>query len=185
MDILLLLWEKTRSFLVLGGPVLWLILLITFWMWGLILERLFYLWAIFPRIKTEVVQCWQKSSSQFQVLDSLDDADWIRSRVGKQFLSMVCQDMQKHIGFIVALVAICPLLGLFGTVLGMLEVFEVMSFLGGHNVKTMAAGVSKATVTTMAGMVAALPGIVAVTYLKRQTTIERNLLRDAIYPGEK
>ena len=76
--------------------------------------------------------------------------------------------------------AICPLLGLFGTVLGMLEVFEVMSYLGGHNVRSTAAGVSKATITTMAGMVAALPGVVAGTYLKRQVQHERQLLADAM-----
>ena len=101
-----------------------------------------------------------------------------------QVVSVTFQELKKYINFIVALVAICPLLGLFGTVLGMLEVFEVMSFLGGHSVKSMAAGVSKATVTTMAGMVAALPGIVVVSYLRRQINREQASLHKALNVGE-
>jgi biopolymer transport protein ExbB len=69
--------------------------------------------------------------------------------------------------FIENLVALCPLLGLQGTVTGMIEVFEVMAFSGTGNPRSMAAGVSKATLPTMAGMVAALSGVLATTLLSR------------------
>ena len=46
-------------------------------------------------------------------------------------------------------------------------VFEVMAFSGSGNPRSMAAGVSKATIPTMAGMVAALSGVLAVTLLSR------------------
>ena len=60
-----------------------------------------------------------------------------------------------------------PLLGLLGTVTGMIEVFEVMAISGSGNPRSMAAGVSKATIPTMAGMVVALSGVIASTLLSR------------------
>ena len=53
----------------------------------------------------------------------------------------------------------CPLVGLLGTVTGMIEVFDVMAVQGSSNVKSMASGVSMATIPTMAGMVVALSGL--------------------------
>ena len=67
--------------------------------------------------------------------------------------------LKKNVGLIKALIAICPLLGLMGTVTGMVTVFDVMTYSGSGNARAMAAGVSKATVPTMAGMVAALSGV--------------------------
>lgn len=60
-----------------------------------------------------------------------------------------------------------------GTVTGMIEVFDVMAVAGSGNVRSMAAGVSKATIPTMAGMVGALSGVFATTWLKRVTKRER------------
>jgi biopolymer transport protein ExbB len=69
------------------------------------------------------------------------------------------------------LVALCPLLGLLGTVTGMIEVFDVMAVAGNGNPRAMASGVSMATIPTMAGMVAALSGL----YMSAQLT---NFARD-------
>ena len=57
------------------------------------------------------------------------------------------------------MVALAPLLGLLGTVTGMIEVFEIMAITDGADAKAMSAGVSKATIPTMAGMVVSLSGI--------------------------
>ena len=51
---------------------------------------------------------------------------------------------------------LCPLLGLLGTVTGMIEVFNVMAVTGGGDAKSMAGGVERSTIPTMAGMVSAL-----------------------------
>ena len=66
-----------------------------------------------------------------------------------------------------SLVAVCPLLGLLGTVTGMIEVFDVMAIAGAGNARAMAAGGSKATIPTMAGMVAALSGLAVSAQLDR------------------
>ena len=86
--------------------------------------------------------------------------------------------MERNIPMIQTCVALCPLLGLLGTVTGMVEVFEVMAISGSSNPRSMAAGVSKATVPTMAGMVAALSGIAMSTYLQRKASRDRELIQD-------
>jgi len=70
-------------------------------------------------------------------------------------------------------VALCPLLGLMGTVTGMIEVFDVMAVSGTGNARSMASGVSKATIPTMAGMVGALSGVFLQTMITR--TVERKV----------
>ena len=55
--------------------------------------------------------------------------------------------------------ALCPLLGLLGTVLGMIGVFEVIAVSGNDDAQAMARGVYRATIPTMAGLVVALTGI--------------------------
>ena len=75
-----------------------------------------------------------------------------------------------------ACVALCPLLGLLGTVTGMIEVFEVMALMGTGNARAMAAGVSKATVPTMCGMVAALSGLFLSVWLQRKAESEVQVL---------
>jgi len=81
------------------------------------------------------------------------------------------------------LVALCPLLGLMGTVTGMIQVFEVMAMSGTSNARAMAAGVSRATIPTMAGMVGALSGVFFVTILTRASkrysaSLEDSLMRN-------
>jgi biopolymer transport protein ExbB len=78
-------------------------------------------------------------------------------------------------------VALCPLLGLLGTVTGMIEVFEVMAIAGSGNPRSMASGVSKATVPTMAGMVAALSGVAMSTYLETKARRERDFIADELF----
>ncbi len=78
------------------------------------------------------------------------------------------------------LVALCPLLGLMGTVTGMIEVFDVMAFSGSGNARSMASGVSKATIPTMAGMVGALSGVFLVTILTRRVETEVETLEEEL-----
>ncbi len=74
-------------------------------------------------------------------------------------------------------VALCPLFGLLGTVTGMVAVFDAMATQGG-NARSMAAGVSMATIPTMSGMIASLSGLVGSTFLKRKVDYEIELFED-------
>ena len=80
------------------------------------------------------------------------------------------------------MVSLCPLLGLMGTVTGMIEVFEVMALTGSGNARAMAAGVSKATIPTMAGMVAALSGFIFSVQLDRRAKDEAERVADELSP---
>ena len=60
----------------------------------------------------------------------------------------------------------------------MIEVFNIMAVTGGGDAKSMAGGVSRATVPTMAGMVAALSGVFANTYVTRMAQREGEFLED-------
>ncbi len=72
-------------------------------------------------------------------------------------------------------IGLAPLFGLLGTVSGMIEVFDVMVQLGAGSPKAMASGISKAILSTVAGMVGAISGLLAITVLSR--ICERNLRR--------
>jgi biopolymer transport protein ExbB len=86
--------------------------------------------------------------------------------------------INENMSLIATCVALCPLLGLLGTVTGMIEVFNVMAVTGGGDAKSMAGGVQRSTIPTMAGMVAALSGLFANTALQRITSREEHLLED-------
>jgi len=88
--------------------------------------------------------------------------------------------LRQNVRTIQTLVAICPLLGLLGTVTGMVAVFDVMAYFGTGNARAMAAGVSKATIPTMAGMVAALSGVYFASHLDRKADLETEKLEDLL-----
>jgi biopolymer transport protein ExbB len=75
------------------------------------------------------------------------------------------------------------MLGLLGTVTGMIEVFDVMALAGGGNARGMAMGVSKATLPTMAGMVAALSGLLFSIQLERFANDESARVADRLEVG--
>jgi biopolymer transport protein ExbB len=82
------------------------------------------------------------------------------------------------------LVALCPLLGLLGTVTGMVEVFDVMAIAGSGNPRAMASGVSRAILPTMAGMVAALSGFILSVQLQRRADRAMHALEDQLTSEE-
>ena len=81
------------------------------------------------------------------------------------------------------LIAICPLLGLLGTVTGMISVFEVMAEVGTGNARLMAGGISLATIPTMAGMVCALSGICFVNRIEYQSKKEQQKAEELFSTG--
>ena len=89
-------------------------------------------------------------------------------------------DLESGLPFIKVFVALCPLFGLLGTVTGMIEVFDVLSIAGSGNARAMAGGVSKATIPTMAGMVAALSGLLLSVRLEQYAADEGERMADRL-----
>ena len=161
--------EQINQFMQAGGEVLYLIALLTFVMWTLIFERSYY---YLKEMKLEVQQAidsWEQRS---------DRHSWRAKKVRQKMISEVRLSINENMPLIRTMVALCPLFGLLGTVWGMIEVFNIMAVTGGGEAKAMASGVSKATIPTMAGMVAALSGVFANTFLMRIAERESLLLED-------
>jgi biopolymer transport protein ExbB len=158
MDWIRVWYEAIRNFLEMGGPVLQAIGFLTFVMWVLIFERIIFFRVGYPTISKRILDAWWARSER---------RSWKARKIREAMISRATLAIEEHLPLIKTLVAICPLLGLLGTVTGMVEVFQVMAFSGSGNPRSMAAGVSMATIPTMAGMVAALSGVIASTLLSR------------------
>ena len=89
-------------------------------------------------------------------------------------------NLGHSVGIARTLIALCPMLGLLGTVTGMIEVFDVMAIAGSGNTRAMASGVSKATIPTMAGMVAALSGMMLIVQIERFVDHETERVADRL-----
>lgn len=163
--------ESIRNFMDLGGDVLWAIMFVLFLMWTFILERIWYFYTVHPKNMHEVLSAWTARD---------DTRSWHARRIREAMISESAIRLKRNIGLIKALIAVCPLLGLLGTVTGMIAVFDVMTFSGSGNARAMAAGVSMATVPTLAGMVAALSGVYFGTWLEHKATTEIERLEDQL-----
>jgi biopolymer transport protein ExbB len=163
--------EAIRDFMELGGDVLWAILAITFFMWMLIIERFWYFRSAHRQLTTQIIASWEARE---------DQTSWYAHRIRDALISQVYESLNASVPMIKTLVALCPLLGLLGTVTGMISVFDVMSFSGGGNARGMAAGVSKATLPTMAGMVAALSGLFFSNMIERYVYQETDRVADSL-----
>jgi biopolymer transport protein ExbB len=153
-----------RDFLDLGGDVLTLITVVIFFMWLLIVERLIYFRTGLKAMARQIHADWEARPER---------RSWNSQQIREAMLSRFSMAANLGVPVIQTLVALCPLLGLMGTVTGMIEVFDVMAISGSGNARSMASGVSKATIPTMAGMVGALSGVFLITMITR--TIETNV----------
>ncbi len=164
-------YEAIRDFLELGGPVLRIIGWVILFMWILILERLIYFRTGLKRAMREAVEEWESRAER---------RSWHAHQIRIAVISKVRMAANQGLPMIQTFVALCPLLGLLGTVTGMISVFEVMAVSGSSNARSMAAGVSRATIPTMAGMVGALSGVFLVTVLTRTTKRSIQFLEDGM-----
>ncbi|MYM61511.1 flagellar motor protein MotA [Vibrio sp. OCN044] len=84
--------------------------------------------------------------------------------------------LEKGLSMLKLLAALAPMLGLLGTVIGMIETFQVITQFGNGDPKVMAGGISMALVTTVLGLVAAMPLLLAHNILSSQAELIRNTL---------
>ncbi len=152
-------FSDLQAFLERGGPVLLVIMAATFIMWALILERFFYFRFAHKQVAEDVLAEWNARSDR-----KSNYAHWVKDRL----VSEVRQKAEQNVTFTKAMVALAPLLGLLGTVTGMVSVFDIMAITSGADAKAMSAGVSRATIPTMAGMVASLSGILFTSGMDRR-----------------
>lgn len=174
-------WAAIVAFFELGGPVLYAILAVAILMWTLILERLWYFFAALPKEMQAVASEWSAArpgAGHGPTLAGL--AGWRAMNLRRALLSQVRQGASRNLRFIQTLMQVLPLLGLLGTVWGMVQVFHAMTVFGTGNARMMASGVSQATVPTMSGLVAALSGLYLAFWLRQRADQEMRRLEGVL-----
>ena len=136
-----------NNFIDQGGPIVFVLFFISIYLFVLLAAKfkfLFFEIADIQKSFESKVNSIEKD--EFYLLNlSIQKAD---------FKSVVLKDFTT----IQILITLCPVLGLLGTVTGMIEVFDVVSFFGTGNARALASGITKATLPTMTGMAIILLG---------------------------
>jgi biopolymer transport protein ExbB len=164
-------YEQVYLFTERGGDVVLSILGIIFLLWFFILERVAYFTLAHKQVVKEAVAEWEARKERLS---------WEAHQIREDLVARTRMALETNTRTIKMLVGLCPLFGLLGTVTGMIEVFDVMAFLGNGSPRAMASGISKATIPTMAGMVGALTGVFAQSIIQRHINRQKSNIEDKL-----
>jgi biopolymer transport protein ExbB len=154
-----------------GGPFVIWIYASGVLMWALIIERYWYFTMVLPKQAAQLQQEW---------LARTDRTSWKARQIRSAMISRLNQAMTTGFPVMQVLVPMSPLLGLIGTVSGMLEVFDSMALRGNADARSMASGVSAAMICTMTGLAVSITGLYPVHYFRTRATRETELLADKL-----
>lgn len=157
--------ELVRS----GGPFVLLIFASGVLMWGLVFERIWYFTRVLPAQAKAIKQQWDARA---------DKSSWCARQIRQAMISRLNGAMTAGFPVLQVLVPMSPLLGLIGTVSGMLEVFDSMALRGSADARSMASGVSEAMVCTMSGLAVSITGLYPVHYFRTRAQRETELIAD-------
>ena len=163
--------ESIRRFLGMGGDVLMMLFVLTLMLWVLVIERYLYFFTEYPKLIKSTVNNWEARQ---------DKVSWRARQIREATISEVSLSVKRGLPMIKTLIALCPLLGLLGTVVGMVQVFDVLAVTGTGSPRAMASGISKATIPTMAGMVAALSGLYFSALLEKRAKRATHQIADSL-----
>ena len=127
-----------------GGPVLFVLFFISFLIFFIFVNK--YTFIYFDKS-----EWFTKKLDDF--IKNNPPEIFSLKQVQKTYISELNRVSNTNIKLLDGLIGMCPMIGLLGTVYGMIEVFKVLSFLGTGNPRAMSSGVAKATIPTMASMV--------------------------------
>ena len=135
----------------------------------MVFERYWYFKNILPRQADAMLQRWHART---------DHRSWTARQIRTSMISQLNEAMGASLPLLRVMVPLCPLLGLIGTVTGMLEVFDSMALRGSADARTMASGVSQAMTCTLMGLAVSITGLYPVYYFTNRTRMETELLSD-------
>jgi biopolymer transport protein ExbB len=154
-----------------GGPFVVLIFLCGLVMWTLVIERAWYFALVLPQQARDALAQWQARS---------EHRSWCARQIRGAMISRVNTAMNSNLVLLRVLVPLSPLLGLVGTVSGMLEVFDSMAIRGSADARAMASGVSMAMICTLTGLMVSITGLYPVYYFTSRVRRETELLGDRL-----
>jgi biopolymer transport protein ExbB len=133
--------QHIEELMALGGPVMWPLVAVSVWLWMLILERYWFLLHNFPALVKRGAP----------VLRSYAEMEIKQAEMALA--------LRRHLRLIKTLSGILPMLGLLGTVTGIVATFDLIRIFGSAETRIVAHGVSQALITTLAGLVMGLFGV--------------------------
>lgn len=149
-------WHLLLLFMKQGGIIVWILALVAIFIWLLVIERFFFLSFTFKKLQKKELRIWQQIA---------DKKAWSSRMLYRHLLFGVHTRLFQSINLIKALVMICPMLGLLGTVTGMITIFDLLATenkellpLLPADEQMLNAGLSRAILPTLVGMVIALSG---------------------------
>ncbi len=165
-----------------GGPLMVPIMLISVVMWILILLKLQSVWAVNQRdiglveaLKVVRERCLVEDFFGTPLCHVVGHFIESMSLVRRDNLALLnsliareTERLGRHINYIYALASIAPLLGLLGTVQGMISTFDAISIYGTGNPRAMANGIAEALITTQSGLFVSIPGLFMAGFLRRR-----------------
>jgi len=163
--------EQFVKFFETGGPVLFVILLTSIFLWVLIVERYYYYFMVYPTKLDAIINQWTSRT---------DRSSWYALRIRDGLLADVSITLKQYLIPIQTFTSILPLLGLLGTVTGMIAIFDVLNVFGTGNTRGMASGISRALLPTTAGLVTSLAGLYFSTDLNRRAKLQAEKAQDLL-----
>ncbi len=165
-----------------GGLVMIPMMLVSLVMWVLIIHRTIYLRRLYinniPRKQAGMyVSENQYPAICYQGINAQLVRTFIAKRSGNTELDGYILDetvlsiglsLEKHLAVIQVLSHLAPLLGLLGTVMGMMATFEIITIFGTGNTRAMAGGISEALISTQSGLLIAIPGLFMSEFLQKR-----------------
>ncbi|SFH78958.1 MotA/TolQ/ExbB proton channel family protein [Modicisalibacter xianhensis] len=152
-----------------GGAVLVVIALVATALFALGLERWFYWRFTHRKARQALVSRWSARR---------DHASWSALTLREVWTRDLIARLRQPLPWLKLLVALCPLLGLLGTVTGMIHVFDSLAMTDVGQARAMADGVARATLPTLAGMAVAVVGLLFTTRLEQVIRREDQRLHD-------
>jgi biopolymer transport protein ExbB len=169
LELLLKPFAAARELVEGGGPFVVWIFVSGVVLWTLVLERYWYFWRVLPGHSRQMLEQWQARR---------DKLSWCARQIRQAMISRLNAEMTSNFPLMRVLVPLSPLLGLIGTVSGMLEVFESMALRGSADARTMASGVSHAMICTLTGLAVSITGLYPVYYFQSRARRETERLAD-------
>ena len=183
-DVLDMYVARISAYLSAGGIVMVPLAVVSVIMWVLIINRVIFFRRLYIKNMTRgqagryVRENRVPEPGQYRGVVALLVTEFIRRRSRHSDLDNYILDetvmsltvvMDRFLAVIGILAGIAPLLGLLGTVTGMLVTFDVISVFGTGNARAMAGGISEALISTQTGLLIAIPGLYMANFLKRRS----------------
>jgi biopolymer transport protein ExbB len=154
-----------------GGPYVVWIFLNGVLLWTLCFERYWYFARVLPKEAEAMHAIWQARR---------DHVSWSARQIRLAMVSRLNASMTANMPLLKVMVPLAPLLGLVGTVSGMLEVFDSMAIRGSADARTMADGVSHAMICTMTGLAVSITGLYPLHHFQSRAKAETELFQDRL-----